>query len=72
MSTCYTTREEKAKGKNRDDIKDLHARNAARKGRSKSLVIGQFSFLFPIFSDGFLCVTSAVLCASAVKERQGI
>jgi len=37
-TTCYTTKEEKAKGKNRAAIKDLDARNAASKGEVAGVI----------------------------------
>lgn len=36
--TCYTTKEEKAKGKNRAAFKDLDARNAASKGAAAGVI----------------------------------
>ena len=36
--TCYTTKPEKAKGKNRAAIKDLDARNDASKGEAAGII----------------------------------
>jgi hypothetical protein len=38
MSTCYTTKEEKAKEKNCAAFKELHARNTARRSSKIHLI----------------------------------
>jgi len=38
--TCYTTKQENAKGKKRADIKDLDARNDASKGEAADVISG--------------------------------